>query len=67
MLIDLRMTTNQLFKQIVSEHKWYAPYMSVQQASRIKRMHHNNKHKSNFYVRFFARFGYTQNEVTWKK
>lgn len=61
------MTTPDLFKQIVSEHKWYAPFMSVQQASRIKRLHYNGKHKSNFYVMFFAKFGYIQEEIKWKK
>lgn len=61
------MTTAQLFTKIVSEHKWYAPFMSVQQASRIKRLHYAGKHQMNFYNRFFARFGYTQNEITWSK
>lgn len=61
------MTTAQLFTKIISEHKWYAPFMSVQQASRIKRLHHNGQHKMNFYVRFFGKFGYTLTPGSWDK
>jgi hypothetical protein len=61
------MTTPELFKLITSEHKWYAPYMSAQAAFLFKRRFINGELKESTIKRWFAKFGYVQNEVTWTK
>jgi hypothetical protein len=61
------MTTKQVFKQITSEHKWYAPFMSAQAAFLFKRRFVNGELKDTTIQKLFAKFGYSQNEVTWKK
>lgn len=61
------MTTDQLFTHLTSEPKWYAGKFSPQIASRIKRHYKKGIYRPDSLVRLFAKFGYTQNEVTWKK
>lgn len=61
------MTTPELFKLITSEYKWYAPYMSAQAAFLFKRRFINGELKESTIKRWFAKFGYVQNEVTWKR
>ena len=65
--VALSMTTKEVFKQIVSEHKWYAPFMSAQAAFLFKRRFTNGELKDSTIKKWFAKFGYSQNEVTWKK
>jgi hypothetical protein len=60
------MTTKEVFKQIVSEHKWYAPYMSAQAAFLFKRRFVKGELKQTTIDRLFAKFGY-ENQVIWKK
>lgn len=61
------MTTDQLFKQLTSEPKWYAGKFSAQIASRIKRHYKKGIYRHDSLVRLFSKFGYTANETTWKK
>jgi hypothetical protein len=56
-----------LFKEITSVHKWYAGKMSAQHASMIKRKHKKGEYSLAFYDRFFGRFGYEIENITWKK
>jgi len=61
------MNTEQIFKLITSEHKWYAPYMSAQAAFLFKRRFLNGELKESTIKRWFSKFGYYQNEITWTK
>lgn len=68
------MKTEQVFNEIVSEPKWYANlpngkggFMSAQLASMFKRNFKRGTLKQSTINRFFAKFGYEQNEVTWTK
>lgn len=61
------MTTTEVFNQIISEHKWYAPYMSAQAAFLFKKRFVKGELKQSTIKRAFAKFGYEQNEVTWKR
>jgi hypothetical protein len=61
------MTTEEVFKEITSEPKWYAGKFSAQIASRIKRHYKNGIYRPDSLVRLFAKFGYSQNEITWEK
>lgn len=61
------MTNKQVFVLITSEPKWYAPYMSAQLASMFKRNFINGTMKDATIKRWFAKFGYEQEEVKWKR
>lgn len=61
------MTTTEVFNQIISEHKWYAPYMSAQAAFLFKRRFIKGELKHSTIERMFEKFGFEKNEVTWKK
>lgn len=61
------MTTTQVFNQITKEHKWYAPYMSAQAAFLFKKRFVDGKLKHSTIKKWFAKFGYQINEVTWNK
>lgn len=61
------MNTEQVFKEITNEPKWYAGKFSPQIASRIKRHYKKGIYRPDSLIRLFAKFGYEQNEVTWKK
>lgn len=60
------MTTTEVFNQIISEHKWYAPYMSAQAALLFKKRFLRGELKHSTIERMFEKFGFEQNEVTWK-
>lgn len=59
-------TTSELFKVITSEFKWYKP-KSEQWAYSIKRRFAKGQIKQSTLIALFAKFGYEQNEITWKK
>lgn len=61
------MTTEEVLKEITSTPKWYAGKFSAQIASRIKRHIKKGIYRPDSMQRLFAKFGYQQNEVTWKK
>ena len=61
------MTTEELFKLITSEPKWYAGKFSPQIASRIKRHYKKGIYRHDSLIRLFTKFGYTQNDITWTK
>lgn len=61
------MTTSEVFKLIISEHKWYAPYMSAQAAFLFKKRFVKGELKHSTIERMFEKFGFEQNEVTWKR
>lgn len=61
------MTTNEVFNQIISEHKWYAPYMSAQAAFLFKKRFVKGELKHSTIERMFEIFGFEKNEVTWKR
>lgn len=63
----VNMTSQQVLKEITSEPKWYAGKFSPQIASRIKRHIKKGIYRPDSLERLFAKFGYVQNEVTWKK
>jgi hypothetical protein len=61
------MTAKEVFKEITSVPKWYGGYISAQYASNIKRKFISGELSDVTLNRFFAKFGYSQNEVTWIK
>jgi hypothetical protein len=61
------MTAKEVFKEITSIPKWYAGYISAQYASNIKRQFVMGKLSDVTLNRLFDKFGYSQNEITWKK
>ena len=62
------MTTKDVFKEILSIHKWYAIMGKSQQWGFSMRIRFNKGQvKISTLEKVFAKFGYEQNEVKWKK
>ena len=60
------MTTKEVFKEITGRFKWYQP-RSEQWAFSFKLRFAKGQVKLSTLEKVFAKFGYVQNEVTWKR
>lgn len=64
----ITLTTKEVFKEILSIHKWYARIGKSQQWGFSMQVRFNKGQvKQSTMAKVFERFGYEQNEVTWKK
>jgi hypothetical protein len=61
------MTEQQVFKRIISDFKWYAPYMNAQRAGAYVRRFKAGTLKPATKKHFFGLFGYEPKEVEWIK
>jgi hypothetical protein len=61
------MTTNEVLSELNARTKPYIKVMPQSTYSRTIRDIKNGNCKQKTMQDFFAKFGYTQNEVTWKK
>jgi len=63
------MKTTEVFEIIISEPKWYAGKFSSQYASKLKRLHKEQKLSEVTYSSLFRLFGYEliKKDLEWKK
>lgn len=60
------MDTSQVFAEIISKFKWYAP-KSEQWAYSFKRRFKKGQVKQSTLIEFFGKFGYIHEDIKWIK